>query len=181
MGRASTRHPCDAIAIICACGAARRSPQSARRSATSPFPAVPCPHWLACASWVRRRAALRPVPHPRPARRRTRGSLEPQTHLHGCPYRRACPHPPSPSRSGSTNSSGPANVCATDRAVGEHVWCGVVGDTITCTGQQEGHMDRDDQQTPQQPLPDERTSPFSEDAWTLFIISLALLLLLKMA
>ncbi len=42
-------------------------------------------------------------------------------------------------------------------------------------------MGRDDQQTPQRPLPDEPTSPFSEDAWTLFIISLALLLLLKMA
>lgn len=42
-------------------------------------------------------------------------------------------------------------------------------------------MDTDDRQTPHRPLPDESTSPFSEDAWTVFIISVALLLLLRMA
>ncbi len=42
-------------------------------------------------------------------------------------------------------------------------------------------MDRDDQQTPEQPGPDESASPFASDPWTIFIISLALLLLLKMA
>lgn len=42
-------------------------------------------------------------------------------------------------------------------------------------------MHRDDHETSQRPLPDEPTRPFSEDAWTVFIISLALLLLLKMA
>lgn len=41
-------------------------------------------------------------------------------------------------------------------------------------------MKRDDQRTPQPP-PDESARPFSEDAWTVFIISLTLLLLLKMA
>ncbi len=42
-------------------------------------------------------------------------------------------------------------------------------------------MNRDDQHPSHRPLPDEPTSLFSEDAFTLFIISLALLLLLKMA
>ncbi len=42
-------------------------------------------------------------------------------------------------------------------------------------------MNRDDQHPSHRPLPDEPASPFSDDAFTLFIISLALLLILKMA
>jgi hypothetical protein len=41
-------------------------------------------------------------------------------------------------------------------------------------------MKRDDQRTPHPP-PDESARPSSEDAWTVFIIGLALLLVLKMA
>lgn len=62
----------------------------------------------------------------------------------------------------------------------KRAWCGGVGDTITGTGYQEGHMKRDDQRTPHPP-PDESARPSSEDAWTVFIIGLALLLVLKMA
>lgn len=42
-------------------------------------------------------------------------------------------------------------------------------------------MNRDDQHASEQPVPVESASPFASDPWTLFIISLALLLILKMA
>jgi len=51
----------------------------------------------------------------------------------------------------------------------------------TDTGRREERMNRDDQHPSHRPLPDEPTSLFSEDAFTLFIIGLALLLILKMA